>query len=50
MLFENLNDFHPNIKVTITIEVKPRNFSDPQVILNNENAVTKQVHRKKKIK
>ena len=36
VLFEALNNFHPNIK--LTIEVNPVKFLDTKIILNNEGA------------
>ena len=44
VLFEALNNFHPNIK--LTIEVNPENFLDIKILLNNEGVVTTQVYRK----
>ena len=43
-LFEALNDFHPNIK--LTIEANPEMFLDTKIILNNNGVVTTQVYRK----
>ena len=37
-LFEALNNFHPNKK--LTIEVNPVKFLDTKIILNNEGVVT----------
>ena len=44
VLFEALNNFHPNIK--LTVEVNPVKFLDTTIILNNEGVVTTQVYRK----
>ena len=44
VLFETLNNFHPNIK--LTIEVNPVEFLNTKVILNNEGVVTTQIYRK----
>ena len=44
ILFQALNKFHPNIK--LTIEVNPVKFLDTKVILNNEGVVKTQVYRK----
>ena len=44
VLFEALNNFHPNIK--LTIEVNPEKFLDTKILLNNEGVVTTQVYRK----
>ena len=44
VLFEALNNFHPNIK--LTIEVNPERFLDTKILLNNEVVVTTQVYRK----
>ena len=44
VLFKALNNFHPNIK--LTIEVNPEKFLDTKILLNNEGVVTTQVHRK----
>ena len=43
-LFEALNNFHPDIK--LTIEVYPEEFLDTKILLNNEGVVTTQVYRK----
>ena len=43
-LFEALNDFHPNTK--LTIEANPEMFLDTKIILNNNDVVTTQVYRK----
>ena len=45
VLFEALNNLHPNIK--LTIEVNLVKFLDTTVILNNEGVVTTQIYRKK---
>ena len=42
VLFEALNNFHPNIK--LTIEVNPEKFLDTKILLNNEGVVTTQVY------
>ena len=44
VLCEALNNFHPNIK--LTIEVNPEKFLDTKIILNNEGVVTTQVYRR----
>ena len=44
VLFEALNYFHPNIK--LTIEVNPEKFLDTKILLNNEGVVTIQEYRK----
>ena len=44
VLFEALNNFHPNKK--LTIEVNPEKFLDTKILLNNEGVVTTQVYRK----
>ena len=44
VLFEALNNFHPNIK--LTIEVNPEKCLDTKILLNNEGVVTTQVYRK----
>ena len=44
VLFEALNNFHPNIK--LTIEVNPEKFLDTKIIFNNEGVVTTQVYQK----
>ena len=44
VLFEALNNFHPNIK--LTVEVNPVKFLDTTIILNNEGVVTTQVYPK----
>ena len=44
VFFEALNDFHPNIK--LTIEVNLEKFLDTKIILNNDGVVTTQVYRK----
>ena len=44
VLLEALNNFHPNIK--LTIEVNPLKFLDTEIIVNNEGVVTTQVYRK----
>ena len=44
VLFEALNNFHPNIN--LTIEVNPEKFLDTKILLNNEVVVTTQVYRK----
>ena len=44
VLFEALNIFHPNIK--LTVEVNPENCLDIKIILNNEGVVTTQVYWK----
>ena len=44
VLFEALNNFHPNIK--LTVEVNPVKILDTTIILNNEGVVTTQVYRK----
>ena len=46
VLFETLNNFHPNIK--LTREVNPVKFLDAKFILKNEGKVTTQIYRKKK--
>ena len=43
-MFEALNNFHPNIK--LTIEVNPEKLLDTKILLNNEVVVTTQVYRK----
>ena len=43
-LFEALNNFHPNIK--LTIEVNSEKFLDIKIILNNDGVVATQVYRK----
>ena len=45
VLFETLNNFHPNIK--LTREVNPVKFLDAKIILKNEGKVTTQIYRKK---
>ena len=42
VLFEVLNNFHPNIK--LTTEVNPVKFLDTKIILNNEVVVTTQIY------
>ena len=37
VLFEALNNFHPNTK--LTIEVNPEKFLNTKIILNNEGVV-----------
>ena len=44
VLFEALNNFHPNKK--LTIEVNPEKFLDTKILLNNEGVVTIQEYRK----
>ena len=44
MLFENLNNFHLNIK--LTVELNPQNFLERKIILNNGGVVTTQVYLK----
>ena len=44
VLFEALNNFHLNIK--LTLEVNPEKFLDTKILLNNEGVVTTQVYRK----
>ena len=44
VLFEALNNVHPNIK--LTIEVNPEKFLDTKILLKNEGVVTTQVYRK----
>ena len=44
VLFEALNNFHPNIK--LTVEVNPEKFLDTKILLKNEVVVTTQVYRK----
>ena len=44
VLFETLNNFYPNIK--LTIEVNPVEFLNTKVILNNEGVITTQIYRK----
>ena len=44
ILFEALNNFNPNIK--LTIEVNPEKFLNIKIILNNEGVVTTQLYRK----
>ena len=44
VLFEALNNFHPNIK--LTIEVNPVKFLGTKIILDNEGVVKTQVYRK----
>ena len=44
VLLEALNNFHPNIK--LTIGVNPVKLLDTKIILNNEGVVTTQVYRK----
>ena len=44
ILFQALNKFHPNIK--LTIEVNPVKFLDTKIILNNEGVVKTGLHRK----
>ena len=41
VLFAALNDFHPDIK--LTLEVNPEKFSDTKIILNNDGVVTTQI-------
>ena len=43
VLFEALNNFHPNIK--LTTEVNPEKFLNKKIILNNDGVVTTQVYR-----
>ena len=43
VLFEALNNFHPNIK--LTIEVNPEKFLHTKILLNIEGVVTTQVYR-----
>ena len=44
VLFEGLNDFYPNVK--LTKEVNSGKFLGTKIILNNEGVVTTQVYRK----
>ena len=44
ILFEALNSFHPNIK--LTIEVNLEKILDTKIILNNEGVITTQVYWK----
>ena len=44
MLFENLNNFHLNIK--LTVELNPQNFLERKIILKNGGVVTTQVYLK----
>ena len=44
VLFEAIDDFHPNIK--LTIEVNPEKFLCIKIILNNEGVVKTQLYRK----
>ena len=46
VLFEALNNFHPDIQ--LTINVNPEQFFDTKIILNNEDLVTTQVYQKRK--
>ena len=48
MLFEALNNFHPNIN--LSIEINPEKFLDTKIILNNERIVTTQEYQKEKKK
>ena len=43
-LFETLNNFYPNKK--LTIEVNPVKFLGTKIILNNEDVVATQIYRK----
>ena len=45
VLFEALNNFHPNIK--LTEEVSPVKCLDTKIIFNNEGVVTTQIYQKK---
>ena len=45
VLFEALNNFHPNIK--LTEEVSPVKFLDTKIIFNNEGVVTTQIYQKR---
>ena len=44
VLFEALNNFQPNIK--LTVEVNPVKILDTKIIFNNESVVRTKVHRK----
>ena len=44
VLFETLNNFHSNIK--LTLEVNPEKFLDTKILFKNEAVVTTQVYRK----
>ena len=44
MIFENLNNFFPNIK--LAVEVNLEEFLDLKIILENDGVVAMQVHRK----
>ena len=44
VLFEALNNFHPNIR--LTIEVNPGSSLDTTIIFSNEGVVATQVNRK----
>ena len=44
VLFEALDIFHPNIK--LTVDVNPENCWDIKIILNNEGVVARQVYWK----
>ena len=44
VLFEAINNFHVNKK--LTIEVNPVKFLDTKIILNNDGVVATQVYRK----
>ena len=44
VLFEALNNFHPNVK--LTIQVNPEKFLDTKIIVNIEVVVTTQLYRK----
>ena len=48
VLFEALNNFHPNIN--LSIEINPEKFLDTKIILNNERIVTTQEYQKEKKK
>ena len=48
VLFEALNNFHPNIK--LTIEINPEKFLDTKTLLKNEGVVTTQVYQKENMK
>ena len=48
MLFEALNNFHPNIN--LSIEINPEKFLDTKIILNNERIATIQEYQNEKKK
>ena len=45
VLFEPLNTFHPNIR--LTVEVNHGKFLDTKIILNNEGVATTQAYHHK---